>query len=40
MSHNNLSDNSLALLADGLKENSTLTELFITHNDLSLPSGI
>lgn len=40
MSHNNLSDNALGLLADALKENCTLTELFITHNDLSLPNGL
>lgn len=27
------------MLANGLKENSTLTELFMTHNDLSGMSG-
>ncbi len=40
MSHNNLSDTSIGLLADGLSHNSTLTELFLTHNDLSHPSGL
>lgn len=27
------------MLGDGLRNNESLTELFITHNDLSLPSG-
>ena len=40
MSHNMLSDKSLLLLADGLRENSTLTDLFLTHNDLSSPNGM
>ena len=40
MSHNELSDNALSLMASGLAENQSLTELFITHNDLSLPSGV
>jgi len=40
MSHNNLTDHSIGLLAEAIKENSSLTELFITHNDLSLPNGI
>jgi hypothetical protein len=29
----------VAILADGMKENNTLTELFISHNDLSGMSG-
>lgn len=40
MSHNELSNDSLGLLANGLIENTSLTELFITHNDLSLPNGV
>lgn len=40
MSHNQLSDSSIALLADAIKDNNVLTELFITHNDLSGPSGM
>ena len=40
MSHNNLSNHAIGLLADALKDNSTLTELFMTHNDLSQPNGI
>ena len=40
MSHNQLSDNSVALLADAIVDNNVLTELFITHNDLSGTSGI
>ena len=39
MSHNQLTDHALGLLADALKDNSTLTELFMTHNDLSGPNG-
>lgn len=39
MSHNQLSDGSVAILANGMKDNSTLTELFMTHNDLSGISG-
>ena len=39
MSHNELTDGSVALLANGLKDNTTLTELFMTHNDLSGMSG-
>jgi hypothetical protein len=34
-----LSDGSVAILADGMKDNNTLTELFMTHNDLSGMSG-
>ena len=40
MSHNQLSDNSISMLAEALSEASTLTELFLTHNDLSQPSGV
>lgn len=40
MSHNQLSNTSLMLLAQGLLENECLTEFFLTHNDLSLPNGI
>lgn len=39
LSHNQLSDGSVAILASGMKDNSTLTELFMTHNDLSGISG-
>lgn len=35
MSHNELSNTSLGLLAEGLIDNTALTELFLTHNDLS-----
>ena len=28
------------MLADGIVNNQTLTELYLTHNDLSLPNGI
>lgn len=40
MSHNELSNASLQILADGIKENHSLTELYMTHNDLSQPNGI
>ena len=39
LSHNELSDGSIALLSTGLKDNTTLNELFMTHNDLSGISG-
>lgn len=35
MSHNQLSNNALGLLAEGLIDNTVLSELFLTHNDLS-----
>lgn len=34
MSHNNMSDNALVLFADGLADNTRLTDFFFTHNDL------
>lgn len=40
MSHNQLSDLSLGMLAEGLSQIESLTELFLTHNDLSLSNGI
>ena len=40
MSHNQMSNDSLGLLARGLEDIEGLLELFLTHNDLSLPNGI
>ena len=40
MSHNNMSDNALGMLAQGLKVNAGIEEIQFTHNDLSLPSGL
>ena len=39
MSHNNMSDRALGMLAEGLKVNSGIEEIQFTHNDLSLPNG-
>ena len=40
MSHNNMSDRALGMLAEGLKVNAGIEEIQFTHNDLSLPNGI
>lgn len=40
MSHNELSEESLGLLADAISVNTCLLELFFTHNDLSSPNGM
>lgn len=39
MSHNHMSDTSLNMLAEGLKNNTKLTDLFFTHNDLVSEGG-
>jgi Ran GTPase-activating protein (RanGAP) involved in mRNA processing and transport len=40
MSHNNLSNNALGMLADALAVNVKIEEISMTHNDLSLPNGV
>jgi Ran GTPase-activating protein (RanGAP) involved in mRNA processing and transport len=40
MSHNEFTNHSLGLLAEGLKENTILTDFFLSHNDLSHPNGM
>ena len=40
MSSNNISDEGMSAIAEGLMENSTLTELFLSYNDLSENSGL
>lgn len=40
MSHNNLSNNSLGMLADAIAVNTHIEEISMTHNDLSLPNGV
>ena len=40
MSHNNLSNNSLRMLADAIAVNTKIEEISLTHNDLSLPNGV
>lgn len=39
MSHNQMSDKALAMLSEGLKSNTVLTDLFFTHNDLASEGG-
>jgi Ran GTPase-activating protein (RanGAP) involved in mRNA processing and transport len=39
MSHNQMSDKSLIMLSEGLKNNTKLTDLFFTHNDLVSEGG-
>jgi Ran GTPase-activating protein (RanGAP) involved in mRNA processing and transport len=36
MSRNNLSENAMKMLSEGLSQNTKLTDLFFTHNDLQL----
>jgi len=40
ISHNNLSNNSLGMLADAIAVNTKIEEISLTHNDLSLPNGV
>ena len=40
MSHNHLSNDAVGWLADALAVNRGIEELSMTHNDLSLPTGI
>ena len=40
MSHNNMSDRALGMLAEGLIVNVGIEEIQFTHNDLSLPNGL
>jgi hypothetical protein len=35
-----LSDVSIGILASGVREISSLTEFYMTHNDLSQPNGV
>jgi Ran GTPase-activating protein (RanGAP) involved in mRNA processing and transport len=39
MTHNNMSDEALGLMADAFACNDKIEEISITHNDLSLPNG-
>lgn len=40
MSHNKISNETLALLAEAFVVNTQIEEISITHNDLSLPNGV
>lgn len=40
MSHNNLSNAALGMLADAIAVNVNIEEISMTHNDLSLPNGV
>jgi Ran GTPase-activating protein (RanGAP) involved in mRNA processing and transport len=40
MSHNNISDRALGMLAEGLQVNLGIEEIQFTHNDLSVPNGL
>ena len=40
MSHNNISDRALGMLAEGLRVNVGIEEIQFTHNDLSGPNGL
>ena len=39
MSHNQLSDEGLGMLGEGLAANTGIEEIQFTHNDLSQPNG-
>ena len=40
MSHNNMSNSALGMLADAIAVNTKIEEISMTHNDLSLPNGV
>jgi Ran GTPase-activating protein (RanGAP) involved in mRNA processing and transport len=40
MSHNNMSNAALGMLADAIAVNTKIEEISMTHNDLSLPNGV
>ena len=40
MSHNQLTDRSVGLLAEGIQANVGIEEIQFTHNDLSLQNGV
>jgi len=40
MSHNKISNETLALLGEAFVVNTQIEEISITHNDLSLPNGV
>ena len=40
MSHNHLSNEAVGWLADAMAANVGIEELSMTHNDLSLPTGV
>ena len=40
MSHNNMSNAALGMLADAIAVNTKIEEIIMTHNDLSLPNGV